>query len=100
MFGVDQPVLLQMYARDLKALDGVRLELEDTCAPMLPGVTISGNYEEAFGDADYACLVGSTKQENCKLPFIPRRYRVSLSGVTTQLLRVRISTSRLSKVSQ
>lgn len=59
MFGVNQPVILQMYSRDLKALDGVRMELEDTCAPLLAGVTISDNYEDAFGDADYACLVGS-----------------------------------------
>jgi malate dehydrogenase len=59
MFGINQPVILQLYSRDLKALEGLRMELEDTCAPLLAGVTISDKYESAFGDADFACLVGS-----------------------------------------
>lgn len=59
MFGINQPVILQLYSRDLKALDGLRMELEDTCAPLLAGVTVSDQYDVAFGDADFACLVGS-----------------------------------------
>ena len=59
MFGVNQPVILQLYSRDLKSLEGLRMELEDTCAPLLAGVVISDQYDVAFGDADYACLVGS-----------------------------------------
>ena len=59
MFGINQPVILQLYSRDLKALEGLKMELEDTCAPLLAGVVVSDNYDAAFGDADYACLVGS-----------------------------------------
>ena len=59
MFGINQPVILQLYSRDLRALEGLKMELEDTCAPLVAGITISDNYEGAFGDADYACLVGS-----------------------------------------
>ena len=59
MFGINQPVILQLYSRDLRALEGLKMELEDTCAPLVAGIVISDNYEGAFGDADYACLVGS-----------------------------------------
>ena len=59
MFSVNQPVILQLDSRDLKALEGLRMELEDTCAPLLACVVIGGKYEVAFGDAEYACLVGS-----------------------------------------
>jgi len=59
MFGMNQPVILQLYSRDCDALLGLRLELEDTCAPLLAGIVTSDKYEDVFGDADYACLVGS-----------------------------------------
>lgn len=59
MFGMNQPVILQLYSRDLRALEGLKMELEDTCGPLLAGVVVSDNYEVVFGDADYACLVGS-----------------------------------------
>jgi malate dehydrogenase len=59
MFGINQPVILQLYSRDLKALEGLRMELEDTCGPLLAGIVVSNDYEAVFGDADYACLVGS-----------------------------------------
>jgi malate dehydrogenase len=59
MFSVNQPVILQLDSRDLKALEGLRMELEDTCATLLACVVIGDKYEVAFGDADYACLVGS-----------------------------------------
>lgn len=59
MFGMNQPVILHLYSRDLSALEGLRMELEDTCGPLLAGIVISSDYEVAFGDVDYACLVGS-----------------------------------------
>jgi malate dehydrogenase len=59
MFGANQPVILHLYSRDLQALEGLKMELEDTCGPLLAGVVISSDYEVAFGDVDYACLVGS-----------------------------------------
>jgi malate dehydrogenase len=59
MFGMNQPVILQLYSRDLKALEGLKMELEDTCGPLVAGIITTDNYEVAFGDADYACLVGS-----------------------------------------
>ncbi|KAF4689720.1 hypothetical protein FOZ60_001238 [Perkinsus olseni] len=63
MLGVNQPVILHLYSRDREALRGLVLELEDTCAPLLAKVVATDNYEEAFGDADYACLVGSPPRQ-------------------------------------
>lgn len=60
---MNQPVILHLYSRDREALRGLVLELEDTCAPLLAKVVATDNYEEAFGDADYACLVGSPPRQ-------------------------------------
>ncbi|HET9600658.1 MAG TPA: malate dehydrogenase [Acidimicrobiales bacterium] len=61
MLGDDQPVLLQLLeiTPALKALEGVRMELDDCAFPLLAGVTLSDDADVAFGDADYALLVGA-----------------------------------------
>lgn len=61
MLGPDTPVILQMLeiTPALKALDGVRMELDDCAFPLLAGVVGTDNADEAFGDADVALLVGA-----------------------------------------
>ncbi|MFV0525483.1 MAG: malate dehydrogenase [Acidimicrobiales bacterium] len=61
MLGPDQPVILQMLeiTPALGALDGVAMELEDCAFPLLAGMVKSDDANVAFGDADYALLVGA-----------------------------------------
>jgi malate dehydrogenase len=61
MLGPDQPVVLQLkeITPALDALRGVVMELEDCAFPLLAGVETTDRDDEAFGDVDYALLVGS-----------------------------------------
>jgi malate dehydrogenase len=61
MLGRDQPVILQLLeiTPALGALNGVVMELRDCAFPLLHGVTTSDEADVAFGNADYALLVGS-----------------------------------------
>src|SRR6188472_3374961 len=61
MLGDDQPVILQLLeiTPALRALDGVHMELDDCAFPLLAGVVKSDDANIAFGDADYALLVGA-----------------------------------------
>src|SRR5215470_10360834 len=61
MLGPDQPVILQLLEIEpvLPALNGVRMELDDCAFPSLAGVVTTADADEAFGDADYALLVGA-----------------------------------------
>ena len=61
MLGDDQPVILQLLeiAPAMKALDGVHMELDDCAFPLLSGVVKTDDPNVAFGDADYALLVGA-----------------------------------------
>ncbi len=61
MLGPDQPVILQMLeiTPALGALKGVCMELEDCAFPLLAGMVPTDNANVAFGDADYALLVGA-----------------------------------------
>ncbi|MDH3639752.1 MAG: malate dehydrogenase [Gammaproteobacteria bacterium] len=61
MLGPDQPVILQLLEipQAMEALGGVVMELDDCAFPLLHGVTISDEAETAFGDAEYALLVGA-----------------------------------------
>jgi malate dehydrogenase len=61
MLGPDQPVILQLLeiTPALKALDGVAMELDDCAFPLLAGVVPTDDANVAFGDADYALLVGA-----------------------------------------
>src|SRR4029453_8018198 len=61
MLGPDQPVILQLLevTPALKALEGVAMELDDFPFPLLAGIVGTDNADVAFGDADYALLVGA-----------------------------------------
>ncbi len=61
MLGPDQPVILQLLeiTPALRALEGVKMELDDCAFPLLAGVVMSDDADVAFGDADYALLVGA-----------------------------------------
>ncbi len=61
LLGPDQPVILQMLeiTPALGALDGVAMELDDCAFPLLAGMVKTDDAEVAFGDADYALLVGA-----------------------------------------
>ena len=61
MLGPDQPVVLQMLeiTPALGALGGVCMELEDCAFPLLAGMVPTDNADVAFGDADYALMVGA-----------------------------------------
>jgi malate dehydrogenase len=61
MLGDDQPLILQMLEIPpaLGALEGVAMELEDCAFPLLQGMVMTSDPEEAFADADFALLVGA-----------------------------------------
>jgi malate dehydrogenase len=61
MLGPDQPVILQLLeiTPALDALKGVVMELDDCAFPLLAGVVQTDDARVAFGDANYALLVGS-----------------------------------------
>jgi malate dehydrogenase len=61
MLGPDQPVILQLLeiTPALKALDGVGMELDDCAFSLLAGTVKTDDADTAFGDADYALLVGA-----------------------------------------
>lgn len=61
MLGADQPVILQLLEIPpaLGALQGVAMELKDCAFPTLAGIVTSSDPNEAFGDTDYALLVGA-----------------------------------------
>jgi malate dehydrogenase (NADP+) len=60
-FGPDQPVCLQLLGSDRSkdAVQGVAMELEDSCYPLLREVWISVDPKQAFRDADWAILIGA-----------------------------------------
>ncbi len=61
MLGADQPVILQLLeiTPGFPALEGVAMELEDCAFPLLRGVVLTTDAEQAFADADVALLVGA-----------------------------------------
>jgi malate dehydrogenase len=61
MLGPDTPVALQLLeiTPALKALDGVRMELDDCAFPLLTEVVCTDDANVAFGDIDVALLVGA-----------------------------------------
>jgi malate dehydrogenase len=61
MLGPDTPVVLQLLeiTPALKALEGVKMELDDCAFPLLAGVVCTDDADVAFGDADVALLVGA-----------------------------------------
>ncbi|MBU6316922.1 MAG: malate dehydrogenase [Acidobacteria bacterium] len=61
MLGPNTPVILQLLeiTPALKALEGVKMELDDCAFPLLAGVVCTDDASVAFGDADVALLVGA-----------------------------------------
>ena len=61
MLGPDQPVILQLLEIPpaMDALRGVVMELEDCAFPLLHRVQTSDDPDQAFGDTDFAMLVGA-----------------------------------------
>ncbi len=61
MLGDDQPVILQLLeiTPALDSLRGVAMELDDCAFPLLAGIEQTDDPNVAFGDVDYALLVGS-----------------------------------------
>jgi len=61
MLGTDQPVILHLLEipAALKALQGVKMELDDCAFPTLHGVVVTDDPNVAFADVNYALLVGS-----------------------------------------
>jgi malate dehydrogenase len=61
MLGPEQPIVLQLLeiTPALPALEGVAMELDDCAFPLLEGVVRTDDPDTAFGDADYALLVGA-----------------------------------------
>jgi malate dehydrogenase len=61
MLGEDQPVILHLLdiTPALDALRGVAMELDDCAFPLLEDIVQSDDPDVAFGDVDYALLVGA-----------------------------------------
>ncbi len=61
LLGPDQPVILHLLeiTPALGALGGVVMELDDCAFPLVHGVVQTDDPNVAFGDVDYALLVGS-----------------------------------------
>ena len=61
MLGKDQPVILQLLEipAAMNALGGVVMELNDCAFPLVTGIVATDNPDIAFGEVDYALLVGS-----------------------------------------
>jgi malate dehydrogenase len=61
MLGPDQPLILQLLevTPALGALAGVVMELEDCAFPLVEGVVTTDDPNVAFGDANFALLVGA-----------------------------------------
>ncbi len=61
MLGKDQPVILQLLEIPpaIDAANGVAMELNDAAFPLLHGIVVTADANEAFKDADYALLVGA-----------------------------------------
>jgi malate dehydrogenase len=63
MFGLEQPVILQMIEvpaeKPMKALEGVAMELEDCAFPLLQGMVLTSDSNIGFKDANWCLLVGA-----------------------------------------
>jgi malate dehydrogenase len=61
MLGHDQPVILQLLEIPpaMEALQGTVMEIEDAAFPLVQGIVASDEPEVAFGNADFAMLVGA-----------------------------------------
>ena len=65
MFGPDQPVALNLIEIEpaMKALEGVRMELDDCAFPLLKDIVTTCDLNEGFNDANWVLLVGSVPRK-------------------------------------
>ncbi len=65
MFGPDQPLVLRMLEIEpaMKSLEGVAMELDDCAFPLLAGMELTSDTEEAFEGTNWALLVGSVPRK-------------------------------------
>lgn len=61
LFGPGQPVILQLLeiTPAMKALEGVAMELDDCAFPLLAGLVLSDDANQAFAGVNWALLVGA-----------------------------------------
>ncbi|GAB4233099.1 MAG: malate dehydrogenase [Chlamydiales bacterium] len=61
LLGPDQPIALHILEipEAIKALDGIRMELEDCAFPLLQEIVVSSDPYKCFQDIDIALLVGA-----------------------------------------
>ena len=65
MFGLDTQIHLNLLELEaaLPALNGVRMELDDSAFPLLQSITTTSSLDIAFKDSDWAILVGSVPRK-------------------------------------
>lgn len=65
VFGPDQPVELNLIEIEpgMKALEGVKMELDDCAFPLLNGIVTTCDLNEGFKGANWALLVGSVPRK-------------------------------------
>ena len=65
VFGPDQPVELSLIEIEpgVKALEGVKMELDDCAFPLLDGIVTTCDLDEGFKGANWALLVGSVPRK-------------------------------------
>ena len=65
VFGADQPVDLSLIEIEpgMKALQGVKMELDDCAFPLLNSVLMTSDLNEGFKDANWVLLVGSVPRK-------------------------------------
>ena len=66
MLGPDTPIALQLLeiTPALGALEGVKMELDDSAFPLLTEIVCTDDPDTAFGDADVALLVGAMPRKD------------------------------------
>ena len=65
VFGPDQPVELNLIEIEpgMKALQGVKMELDDCAFPLLNNIVTTCDLDEGFNGANWALLVGSVPRK-------------------------------------
>src|SRR5579872_170020 len=65
LLGPDQPVVLRMLEIEpaMKSLEGVAMELDDCAFPLLHGMELTSNTEQAFDGSSWALMVGSVPRK-------------------------------------
>jgi malate dehydrogenase len=59
LFGLDEPIELNLIDVNSAPLEGVKMELEDCAFPLLKEIRYGSNLDDLFGDIDCAFLIGA-----------------------------------------